>query len=83
METKTIILALIILLLFILLLIGIVYIMIRASLRVEDIVKVEQLSFLDWVAANCFHIKNQTWVYGGSFYTNEELIIIYNNLEDE
>lgn len=83
METKTIILALIILLLFIFLLVGIVYIMIKASLEIEEVVEKEQLGFLNWVTDNCNLNEHGIWLYESIPYTNEEIVYIYSNLEDE
>lgn len=83
METKTITLALIILLLFILLLGLVVYIMIKASLEIEEVVEREQLGFLNWVTDNCNLNEHGVWFYESIPYTNEELVYIYSNLEDE
>lgn len=83
MEIKAIILALIILFLFILLLALVVYIMIRASLEIEEVVEREQLRFLNWVTDNCNLNEHGIWLYESIPYTNEELVYIYSNLEDE
>lgn len=83
MEIKEITLILILSILFILFLVGVVYVMIRASLEIEEVVEREQLGFLNWVTDNCNLNKDGVWLYENIPYTNEELVYIYSNLEDE
>lgn len=56
----------------------------KACYEVISVIEREQLEFLHWVMDNCeLADDNSLWTYLGQDYTNEGLLRVFNNLQDE